>query len=250
MADENAQYMNQFKELMAKSIDEQAKAFLRAFVMDFQGKFSQVLDLVEEFRPFASADGTMDEMQAHLFLEKKGEATTVVAFREKLKQIDLDFNKKVSILEYLLFKYNKSLKQLFEAKPSAHLIKLLEDSIAQYQAVFKEKQEREQKIAELEKVIAQGGKEAAKAKAELMALKSHDPAKDTANEINALANKLKAKRALANPEEEEKRRQEEAFKEEQARQAAEAKKKEDEEKKKKEESRRKLAEKAKLFGGN
>jgi len=62
-----------------------------------------------------------------------------------------------------------------------------------------------------------GGRDAAKAKSELMNLKSHDPAKDGANEISALASKLKAKRALANPEEENKRIQEQAFKEEQVR---------------------------------
>jgi hypothetical protein len=38
-----------------------------------------------------------------------------------------------------------------------------------------------------------------------MALKSHDSAKDNANEISALAAKMKAKRALANPEEDAKR---------------------------------------------
>lgn len=47
-------------------------------------------------------DGQLDEHQAHIFLEKKGEAATVVEFREKMKQIDLDFNKRVSVAEYPL----------------------------------------------------------------------------------------------------------------------------------------------------
>src|SRR5690606_1811819 len=59
---------------------------------------------------------------------------------------------------YLLYKYKKTLKDLFEAKPNAHLVKMLEDAIAQYQAVFKAKKEREQKIAELERIVAAGGK--------------------------------------------------------------------------------------------
>jgi hypothetical protein len=53
-----------------------------------------------------------------------------------------------------------------------------------YQAVFRTKKEREEKIAHLEGVVAQGGKDAAKAKAELMNLKSHDQAEDTSNEIS------------------------------------------------------------------
>lgn len=171
----------------------------------------------------------------------------MVQFREKMRAIDLDFNKKVSVLEYLLYKYKKSLKDLFEAKPNAHLIKMLEEAIEKYQAVFRAKKEREEKIASLEKIVAAGGKDAPKAKAELMALKSHDSAKDTSNEISALAEKLKAKRALANPDEEAKRQQEEAFRQEQARLAAEQKKKEAEEKRKQEESKARLKERAKLW---
>ncbi len=37
-----------------------------------------MLDLVEEFRAFVkSSDGMLDEHEAHIFLEKKGEAATV-----------------------------------------------------------------------------------------------------------------------------------------------------------------------------
>jgi len=246
---ENEQYLDRFKELITLSIDEQAKAFLRAFVTEFQGSFEKVLDQVEEFKGYATkgGDGQLDEHQAHVFLEKKGEAATVVEFREKMKQIDIDFNKKVSVLEYLLFVYKKSTKQLFEAKPSAHLIRQLEEAIEKYQAVFRGKKEREEKIAQLEAIVAAGGKDAPKAKAELMNLKSHDSAEDTSNEISALAAKLKAKRALANPEEENRRLQEEAFKEEQARLAEEQRKKDAEEKRKQEESRQRLKDKAKLW---
>eukprot|EP00026_Physarum_polycephalum_P005618 Phypoly_transcript_05653.p2 GENE.Phypoly_transcript_05653~~Phypoly_transcript_05653.p2 ORF type:complete len:257 (-),score=77.63 Phypoly_transcript_05653:1093-1863(-) len=243
------QYMPQFKELVTKTIDEQTKAFLRAFVVDFQGKFEQVLDLAEDFRSYTTkgGDGQLDEHQAHIFLEKKGEAATVVEFREKMKQIDLDFNKRVSVLEYLLYKYKKSVKDLFEAKPNAALIKQLEDAIEKYQAVFRAKKEREEKITQLESVVAAGGKDAPKAKAELMNLKSHDQAEDTSNEISALAAKLKAKRALANPDEEAKRMQEEAFKEEQVRVAEEQRRKDLEEKRKQDESRQRLKDKAKLW---
>lgn len=71
----------------------------------------------------------LDEAQAHYFLEKKGEAATVVQFRDKMREIDLDFNKKVSVIEYLLYKYKKTTKELFEAKPNAQAIKLLEEAI-------------------------------------------------------------------------------------------------------------------------
>jgi hypothetical protein len=80
----------------------------------------------------------------------------VVEFREKMRLIDLDFNKRISCLEYLLYKYKKTLKEMFEAKPNAAAIKALEEAIAKYQAVFREKKEREEKIASLERIIAAG----------------------------------------------------------------------------------------------
>jgi len=243
------EYLPRLKEALKGSIDEQTKLFLRAFVFEFQGKFETVLDIAEEFKTFTggSPDGQLDEQQAHLYLEKKGEATTVIDFRDKMRQIDLDFNKRVSILEYLLYKYRKTLKDLFEAKPSAHLIKMLEDAIEQYQAVFRAKKEKEERIAELERTIAAGGKDAAKAKSELLNLKGQDKAKEGADEISALANKLKAKRALANPEEEMRRQQEEALKEEQARVAEEKRVKDAEEKRKADDSRKALKDRSKLW---
>jgi len=237
----NAPYMSRLAELTAQSIDDQTKAFLRAFVGDFQGKFEQVLDIVEEFRTYLTKGATeLDEQQTHYFLEKRGEAQTVVIFREKMKEIDLDFNKRVSAIEYLLYRYKKTLKDLFEAKPNSALIKKLEEAIEKYQSVFRAKKEREAKMAELEALAAQGDK---KAKAELMGLKSHDPAKDSSNEISALAEKMKAKRALANPGDAD----EEAFKQEQQRVAEEQRKKDLEEKKKQEDSRQKLKDRSKLW---
>lgn len=91
--------------------------------------------------------------------------------------------------------------------------------------------------------MAAGGPGAAKANVELKRLKGADPSESGKNEIAAQAAKLKAKRALANPEEEQGR----LFAEEQARQEEEKRAKEAEEKKKREESKSRLKEKAKLW---
>jgi len=244
-------YMEKLKTLQTLNIDEQAKSFLRAFVQEFQGKFEAVLDVVEEFRAFVTrSDNQLDEQQAHLFLEKKGETHTALEFREKMRLIDIDFNKRISIIEWLLFKYKKTVKEMFDAKPNLHLIKMLEEAIAKFQAVFKAKKDRESKMAELEKTANGGGPGAAKARSELKSMQMEDPSKSGASEIDALAAKLKAKRALRNPDDEAKRQQEEAFKAEQARVAAEKQAKEDEERRKREESRQKLAARAKLFGAS
>lgn len=47
----------------------------------------------------------LDEFGAHRFLEAFGETLSVVEMRNALKEIDLDFNKRVSLVEYLVFKY-------------------------------------------------------------------------------------------------------------------------------------------------
>lgn len=146
----------------------------------------------------------------------------------------------MSITEYLLYKYKKTLKDLFEAKPvNALLLKKLEEAIEQWKNVFKVKKEREERIMELEKIVEAGGSGAPKAKAELMNLKMQDPSSLVKDEMAAVHAKLKAKRALANPNESE----EEAYRQEQER----LRQKEAEEKKKMEDSKARLRERAKMF---
>jgi hypothetical protein len=43
----------------------------------------------------------LDEFNAHRFLEKVQETRTVKELREQLKAIDLDFNKRMALLEYV-----------------------------------------------------------------------------------------------------------------------------------------------------
>jgi len=57
----------------------------------------------------------LDEMQAHVFLEKMGETLTVRALRQRLKELDLDNNKKMCVSEYLLARYKKTPKELADA---------------------------------------------------------------------------------------------------------------------------------------
>jgi len=177
-----SEYAAKFKEITTtQSIDEQVKTFLRAFVSEFQGKFEEVLDIAEQFKTYSNETGKiveLDEFQAHRFLEKRKETATVTELREKLKLIDLDRNNKVAFIEYCLFKYQKSLKDLFTAQPPVHLIAALEKAIDDYRAVFEERKKKQEKISELEKVVAGGGPGAAKAKAELKRLQMENPNED------------------------------------------------------------------------
>jgi len=57
----------------------------------------------------------LDEFWSHKFLESLGETLTVLKLREKLRQIDLDMNGKMALLEYLLFKYGNTVQECVDA---------------------------------------------------------------------------------------------------------------------------------------
>lgn len=47
----------------------------------------------------------LDEFQAHKFLEKQGQTMTVVEMRAVMKEIDINFDRKVSMMEFLIYHY-------------------------------------------------------------------------------------------------------------------------------------------------
>jgi len=56
------------------------------------------------------ADGNeLDEFWSHKFLETLGETMTVIEMREKFRKIDADFNKHMSMIEYIMFRYGFSI---------------------------------------------------------------------------------------------------------------------------------------------
>lgn len=57
----------------------------------------------------------LDEFWSHKFLEMLGETLTVIQLRERMRAIDLDFDKKMSVIEYLIFRYKLSVKSVCEA---------------------------------------------------------------------------------------------------------------------------------------
>lgn len=57
----------------------------------------------------------LDEFKAHVLLEKLNEVLTVRELRGRLKQLDIDNNNRLSVLEYLLDKYKKTPQQVVDA---------------------------------------------------------------------------------------------------------------------------------------
>lgn len=132
----------QFKEITEDTIDKQCEYFLKSFVKEFEGKIDQILELAEEFKAYlpdetdSSKARSLDAFQAHVFLERKGQTLSVLELREVMRHI-CAFNTltEFSFIEYLVWTYQKTLKDLFMVKPYnlEPLLKGLYEAMHEYQ---------------------------------------------------------------------------------------------------------------------
>jgi len=113
--------ITKFKEFTALNYANQAQAVLNAFWQDVfkteaerENVWQWVVLFVELDQKDKAEGRDLDEFNAHRFLEKVGETKRVVELREQLKAIDYDFNKRVSLVEYVLFRYNKTVKDFVD----------------------------------------------------------------------------------------------------------------------------------------
>jgi hypothetical protein len=235
------QLQKKFREVTALPTDGQTKYFLKAFATDFIGSFQSVLDLAGEFQRFAPSQDApdLDEFQAHRFLEKKNETLTVVELRSFLNELDLDKNKRLAFIEYLLYKYKKTLVQLFTPPPggpSPAALAALDEAITTYQLVVNKKNTFEKRREELLKIIAEEkGVKKADAQKELDTIKGAYEINLQKDAMNAKGAKARAQKAvedsIKNPDPDL------AYREEQARLEREKKAKQDEEERQRKEAR-------------
>jgi len=242
-------------EIVSKPVDDQVKFFLRAFVLDFQGKFDVVLDIAESFKNFKEGIEESErknikelgEFECHVFLEKRGETLTVRDLRENLKaEIRLDPHHNVALMEYLLWKYQKNLHQLFTPPPEgsvpAHLLEALDRAIEAHNQAVQAERERQRKIKEL--ADAEGTSKNELERHHVNKQKQELEGQEFGAAFAALQarkKKREAEEALKNAEKVD------PYQEEQKRLAAEKARKEEEERKRREESRAKLKAKASLW---
>jgi DNA repair exonuclease SbcCD ATPase subunit len=155
-----------FLELTRMKYVDQAKWYLNGFWGEGASQESE--NIWKYTNKFIDLDDKMkkngcelDEFQAHKFLESLGETMTVIALRERLKKIDLDCNGKMALLEYLCFKYNKTIKQIInapqgenpeEVKKAAEKLNLVQEALNEIQKQLEEQKKQEElvKIAEAE----------------------------------------------------------------------------------------------------
>lgn len=123
------QWADKFAEITAMSHTDQAIWFLNGFWDELKPEAEKVWGFVHAMieiqtgqpklygsrQPPIKEGCDIDEMQAHMFLEKMKETMTVVQLRKRLSALDLDNNKRMSLAEYMLDHFKKTPAQLCNA---------------------------------------------------------------------------------------------------------------------------------------
>jgi len=129
--------MTEFNDVTKKPYKDQACFFLNAYYEEFQkkkGKFeTDTMDTVWTFyQSFVETDkiqweevkkqpwktsgwvegNSLDELFSHKYLEKLNKVLTVIKFREEFRKIDVNFDKRMAMIEFLLYNYGVQVDDL------------------------------------------------------------------------------------------------------------------------------------------
>jgi len=251
-----------FAELCKQPIEDQQEFFLKSFIFALGDDWKDVPRLGGIFRKYVHEAGEgkedLNEVQASDFLQKNGLTRTAIQRKNELNDIDLDQNKRISFIEYMLLHFKVMiLREYFKRKDQTPTMKLdnetsavgltgvgallldelfelpiglppeLVEAIEKFTATVKSKENR---LKELREKASQGGVKGMAAQNEIVQMEKED--KTDLNRLELTLNAAKKKAA--------KNTGEQAL--------LEKKKKEEEEEKQKQlESKNRLKEKAKLW---
>eukprot|EP01083_Nonionella_stella_P238329 835233_1 len=115
----------------------QAKFFLNAYWKEYSKEADTIWTFTHQFIELdkkSSKGSCLDEFQSHRLLEKQGKTLTVIEMRKALKEIDLDTDNKMSLIEYCVWRYKLDI-QILMTRP---------------QGVSKQLEAAEQKIEQIQ----------------------------------------------------------------------------------------------------
>jgi len=189
---------DQFKEFTGMTYAKQAQAVMNAYWDEIEGDAELLWDFTHQFFALDIDKGKegsdLDEFNAHRFLEKLGETKTVKQMRDELKEIDMDFNKRMALVEYLLWRYKKTVTD-FVSRPQGgvdpeelaeaqRLVEEVQRALMQAQAAAEEARQRE---AEAKAAAEEARERAEEARA------AAEEARERAEEARAAAEEAKAR---------------------------------------------------------
>jgi len=183
-------------ELTRLAYIDQAKWYLNGFWKDGAEQASESIwafaQKFMELDPKKKAGNELDEFWSHKFLESLGETLTVIQLREKLRKIDADANGKMALLEYLLFKFSKTVTQCINAPQGDNHeeVEAAQEKLQEVQASLLDPQRKleEQKIA----LENQRNALAAQKKAVEEQRRAEDSVKQAEAELKAAVDDLRA----------------------------------------------------------
>jgi len=179
---------DRFKAFTTIKYSDQAKAFLNAYWDEASGDAETIWGYTHQFIELDHVSGKegfdLDEFNAHRFLEKLGESRTVKQMRDELREIDMDFNKRMALLEYFLWSYRKTVSD-FLSKPQGG-------------ADPEEINEAQRLLDEVQRLLAESQRAADEARArEEQATRDANEARDRELEAKADEDEAKSKEAIA-----------------------------------------------------
>jgi DNA repair exonuclease SbcCD ATPase subunit len=182
--------------IQAKRYSDQSIWVLNGFWDKLQGEAENIWQWTAKFGELDQekrADGTdLDEFWSHKFLESLGQTMTVVEMRDKFRQIDADFNKRMSMIEYLMYKYSLKVLEVVNASQGENKAEIEEaqEKVNAAQAAVEEvvrRLEEQRAAAEAAKSAAESARATAAA-----AAAADEEATRTAGEAKAKADTAKA----------------------------------------------------------
>ncbi|CAK8991024.1 Phosphatidylinositol 4-phosphate 5-kinase its3 (1-phosphatidylinositol 4-phosphate kinase) (Diphosphoinositide kinase) (PIP5K) (PtdIns(4)P-5-kinase) [Durusdinium trenchii] len=232
--------MDKLIELNAKTYKQQAVWFLNAY-WKVGPSFSENPEETEkiwmfhnkcvELDPKGAEGNELDELKAHILIEQLEGAVTVTKMREALREVDVDFNGKVSLTEFLCFKYKVQWEVLVNApqgsdEDQARLTEAAQ-AVEDAQTAMTQSEEQQKLARENERASKAAAAEADKSEAAAKA--TEDAAKAEEEAANAEESRSAAEQSRAAAEEsraaaelERQNAEEAATKAKEAKEAAEA----------------------------
>lgn len=165
-----------------------------AFATDFNGRSEEVLECADGFKKYLEPGGvSLSEVDSHRLLEELGRAKTYQEMRDVIREIDQDSDGRVSLIEWLLFEFKKSVNELFSQNAPPELAAIMKEAIDRWHAIHDKKNKKLSEVEELEALVAKGGIKGMQAKMKLLAIKQMGvDGNDNAEEIRAAVQKKKA----------------------------------------------------------